>query len=257
MLIPSPRHRPEDLKLWRELEAADSIAGLSSRMERMIESSVATIIKFGEAGPCYASISWGKDSVAIAWLIAQSGVRIPCIYLDPKGYSCPESSKVRDAFLGSFDLDYQEVEIDYSTIPPDAGWEEAERIGDSIFFGAFRRFGSRYLSGIRAGESGGRRIRMRQHGLASKNACAPIGWWQTNDVFALLAAKRLPVHPNYAMLGAGRWSREHLRVDELGGRRGDQFGRREWEMEYYGDELRRLEQNKMVHEDIAGDGGHS
>jgi len=54
-------------------------------------------------------------------------------------------------------------------------------------------------------------------------------------------AYNLPVHPAYAMTAGGRWDRKHIRVASLGGQRGAQYGRREWEREYYGDVLRRLE----------------
>ena len=102
-----------------------------------------------------------------------------------------------------------------------------------------RTIGGRHLSAIRAEESAGRRARMRRWGLTSPNACAPIGNWRSADVFGYLAIHDLPIHPNYAMTAGGRWQREHLRVDELAGERGDQFGRAAWETEYYGDVLRR------------------
>lgn len=69
--------------------------------------------------------------------------------------------------------------------------------------------------------------------------CRPIIDWPTEAVFAYLAHYRLPTHPNYGMLGGGRWDRGRLRVGgSVGGSDGDNFGRAEWEREYYGDLLR-------------------
>jgi phosphoadenosine phosphosulfate reductase len=97
------------------------------------------------------------------------------------------------------------------------------------------------MLGIRADESSGRRIRTLRWGLNSPNGSAPIAKWSTQDVFSYLAVNDLPVHPAYAMLGGGRWPRERLRVAEIGDSHGTGGGRREWEMEYYGDVLRRIE----------------
>lgn len=38
----------------------------------------------------------------------------------------------------------------------------------------------------------------------------------------------------------GRWNRKNIRVAELGDVHGNQFGRSEWELEYYSDLIRRL-----------------
>ena len=73
------------------------------------------------------------------------------------------------------------------------------------------------------------------------SGCAPISAWRESDVFSYLAKNKLPVHPAYAMLGGGRWPRHRLRVAEIGDTHGTGGGRREWEQEYYGDVLRRLQ----------------
>ncbi|TXH99574.1 MAG: hypothetical protein E6Q76_19695 [Rhizobium sp.] len=83
--------------------------------------------------------------------------------------------------------------------------------------------------------------RAARHALCAMLGGDRVRVGRAADVFAYLAFHGLPVHPNYAMLGAGRWPREYLRTAPLGGKRGDQFGRAEWEREYYGDVLRRLE----------------
>ena len=105
----------------------------------------------------------------------------------------------------------------------------AERVGTS-----------RCLLGIRAKESGARKLSAFVHGEATEVKCRPILFWDEMDVFGYLASRNLPVHPVYAMLGGGRWQRGRLRVSSLGGRRGDGMGRAEWEKEYYGDVLNQI-----------------
>jgi len=78
-------------------------------------------------------------------------------------------------------------------------------------------------------------------GLDTGASFRPIGRWRQADVFSYLHHHHLPVHPAYAMLGGGRWPRRHIRVHSIGGERGTEHGRREWEQEYYGDVLRRIE----------------
>jgi phosphoadenosine phosphosulfate reductase len=244
VLIPSPRHRPADLELWSDLEEADQTLARMPRIEWLADRSIDEIKSFVPRGPCYCSVSWGKDSVALAHLVVRSGVAMPLVHVHAAPVANPESHAVRDAFLGRYPCDYHEITIDYRATYGITDLEERGLAGDRVFFAAFRRFGPRYLSGIRSDESGGRKIRMRRWGLTSENACAPLGWWRGHEVFAYLALHDLPVHPSYAMLGAGRWERKHIRVDELAGRRGTQFGRAEWEAEYYGDFLRRLAAGK-------------
>lgn len=240
MLIPSPRHTPADLVLWAELEAADRLRGARLvRDGRKVARSLAAIREFVAGGAAYASCSFGKDSMTLAHLVRLAAPGVPLVHLRAVPHGNPENAAVRDAFLAAWPGPYEERAVDYRDIPAGLGPDGVEREKDRRFFAAFP--GGRYLSGIRADESRGRKARVRRWGLASHSACAPLGWWTAADVFGHLAHHGLPVHPSYAMLGGGRWPREHLRVDELGGARGDGFGRREWEKMYFGDALRRLE----------------
>ena len=60
-------------------------------------------------------------------------------------------------------------------------------------------------------------------------SCQPNGHWSARDVFAYLNAHDLPVHPAYAMTFGGALDRGRLRVGTIGGSRGTEFGRAEWE----------------------------
>jgi len=232
MLIASQRHRPEDLELWLELEGADLARG-----KMLGDKPSKALAAIREFNPNYASVSWGKDSVALAHLIYQSGLVIPLVWVKQIPLYNPDCKSVRDAFLSRWPMTYREIIMHLRE--GHYAWHATGSL-EAGFAQAADEFGPRYVSGIRAQESGGRKIRMRKYGLASPNACAPLGWWTEADVFGYLAANDLPVHPVYAMLGCGRWERNQIRTCRLEGRGGDGSGRNEWEKEYYGDVLRRL-----------------
>ncbi len=80
-------------------------------------------------------------------------------------------------------------------------------------------------------------MRMSIHGISSLRTCAPIGWWTGGDVYAYLHQHGLPVHPAYACTMGGELDRDRVRVASLGGTRGTEFGRRQWEWAYYRDEI--------------------
>lgn len=237
MLIPSPRHTDTDLRVWAELEDADRAWGESRRVAWKAAGSMAAIHQFLREGPAYCGVSWGKDSVVLAemacWVGSQHGLIAPLIWVrvDPVGN--PDCPAVRDAFLSRWPHHpYHEIGVGHDGRGTGRLKKGFAEVG--------RRFGLRHLSGLRADESGGRKISMRHRGLVTEKSCRPLGWWTAADVFGFLAFHGLPVHPAYACLGGGRWLREHLRVATLGGERGSQFGRAEWEREYYGDYLNRL-----------------
>jgi 3'-phosphoadenosine 5'-phosphosulfate sulfotransferase (PAPS reductase)/FAD synthetase len=119
------------------------------------------------------------------------------------------------------------------------GWHASGTL-ERGFAEAARRFGERYISGVRGEESGARKLRMMTHGTATERTCAPIGWWSAEDVFAYLHANGLPVHPAYAYSLDGLLDRARLRVAALGGERGTGWGRRQWEERYYSDALHKI-----------------
>lgn len=236
MLISSPRHTAADLELWRELEAADLLHYRTANVAAKADRAKAAIREFAAAGRCYCSVSWGKDSTVLAHLVEATDLpSLPFMWVTV-GELDVGCDRVRDHFLGMWPRAYREIRVEAGE-RTDRG-TRGKREGFAL---AEAEFGPRRLIGIRADESGGRAISLRHLGIASANSCRPLGWWTEADVFAYLAFHGLPVHQNYAMLGGVRWQREQLRTAPLGGKRGDQFGRAEWEREYYGDVLRRLE----------------
>lgn len=245
MLIASCRHTDADLDLWREYHEADFVHGERFLRSGKFTESRAAIRAFVKAGPCYAGISWGKDSVVLAYLLWCVARDVPLVHLRPTNHN-PDCDAVRDRYFRDMPGQaYEEVIVDYGDLHA-RGLPDylLDRETDGRWYKAIneleRRYDGRHMLGIRSGESFGRMIRTSRWGLSTPWTCAPIARWSIADVFGLLAARALPVHPAYAMLGGGRWPRERIRVAEIGDTHGKGSGRREWEMEYYGDTLRRL-----------------
>jgi phosphoadenosine phosphosulfate reductase len=229
MLIQSPRHTPRDLELWGEYEGADLIHYTQGRVADKAAAAVDVIRRFALDGPCYAAVSWGKDSTVLSHLAVACGVRLG--WARWPGVDNPDSERVRDV----------------SGWPVVEAWGAADDREDGR--GGFAALAAvcgtdRVITGLRADESTSRRLSAWVHGHVTAQTCRPLLFWSTADVFAYLASHRLPVHPAYAMLGDGRWDRARLRVDVLGDSRGTGGGRNEWEAEYYGDVLRRIQANR-------------
>lgn len=241
MLIPCERHTRADLEFWRTTEAADVVHGELIFERGSWRKAVDEMRRFADAGPCYVATSWGKDSVVLSHLLTMSGLRLPLVNVAQHGPQydvyCP---LVRDAFLDRFDVAYHEIAVDADERGRHDG-QHSKGLDEGIAIAAKLLGTRRYIGGVRASESGRRKIRMRTIGLSNADTCQPLGWWSAADVFGWLAFHSLPVHPAYAMTGGGRWDREQIRVSTIGGAKGRQFGRADWEREYYGDVLRRME----------------
>jgi phosphoadenosine phosphosulfate reductase len=232
VLLASPRYAPADLRRWSELERQDAAVARSARMAALEHGALVALRDFALAGPCYASVSWGKDSVVLAHLafrLRADGLRIPLVWFRRTDHvDNPDCAAVRDAFLSARACEYREVEA------PSVG-PGSNAAADF----AAASPGERRATGIRAEEARGRAVGLAHRGLSTEQTCAPLGWWRSEHVFAYLFAHQLPVHPAYACLMDGQWPREEIRVATIGGRRGVGRGRREWERRYYPDELRR------------------
>lgn len=239
MLIPSGRHTEADLSQWSALEQSDMLYARvhSRRIQRLTEESENQIRIFLSAGPAVCGVSWGKDSVLLAWMARRIDPSMQFVRFRSPEDKYPHDDDVRDYFLSKWPIRYEEVVVEW----PQRGradWAKREAL-------ATARFGtSRRMTGLRAEESASRRVSFAAHGISTDISCRPLGHWMTPDVFAVLATEQLPVHPSYAMTGGGRWDRNRLRVSGLGGSPGEGHGRALWEQEYYGDMLRRLAASK-------------
>lgn len=235
MLIDSPRHSVSDMEHWRKREALDRSLWKLPQMRRRESEARREMVGFIDRGGAYVSVSWGKDSVVVAHLGVQLGVRL--VWFPAGAIENPDCTKVRDAFLARYPTaKYEEHPAPLAAddwnraIGHDGAQAEFERVARSV--------GERYICGVRAEESGIRRMSLRHRGLSTVRSCRPLGWWSTAEVFAYLAGHDLPVHPAYACTFGGAIERDLIRVSTIGGEGGTRFGRRQWERRYYSDALR-------------------
>lgn len=229
MLIASPRHTEADLRCWAQYEQVDRRHARSARLQRLEARASQLVASFSDA---VVSISWGKDSLVVAHLCR--AINQPLVWIREEPFTNPDCLIVRDAFLRRFDMPYREIVIQHDP-------REPERAQELRFERAARAVARdrRRIMGIRADESARRTLSAAVHGEATDRVCRPILRWTSEDVFAYLVKYDLPVPPMYAMLGGGRWDRRWIRTDSLTGEPGRHHGRIEWEMEYYGDVIRR------------------
>lgn len=233
MLIECERHTSADLSLWRDYEDADIINYSHKRVEQKALSAIKIL---GDFSPDYFSISWGKDSVVLAHLAWRYNKNSVLAHFTHAA-DAPYFNDVRDHFLSSYPMQYHEFS------------KKIGRVDEFFDFHALKikklasaALGKRYVTGIRMQESPERKIVTRAHGYFSGDSCRPISRWSTDDIFAYLAYHNLPVHPNYAMLGGGRYERNSIRVGPMW--MGSQKGKEMWEKEYYGDVLRKLQSGR-------------
>lgn len=218
----------EDLEYWNELEEADLLWYNTHNMSRR-ENLAIDVIKNFSKYKCYLACSWGKDSVVVYHLAWRAGFKYEVVtaYADYKTRAANAMylTDVRD----SMPVRLNEVSLIYPEYPKGSKMR------------ILSEYGKRYVSGIRSSESGARKISRNVHGVSTDNTCRPIIDWPSEAVFAYCANYNLPLHPNYGMLGGGRYNRNRLRVGgSIGGTGGDASGRMEWEREYYCDILRKI-----------------
>lgn len=242
MLIDSYRLSDHDRQVWAHHEKIDALVAkrMRDRLARLEADAVSHLTRFIDAGGGgYLGISWGKDSVVTAYmlhLVERTGRSYPAVWVRVSPWEMPECEDVRDAFLERFPLSHYE-----DMVRPAA--TNGRDICDIGFRDSAKLYGDRHVSGVRAEESAIRRMVARRWGHATDRTCRPILRWTNEQVFAYMHMRGLPVHPSYAMTQGGLWKRKHLRVALLGGERGTQFGRAEWEEHYYGQELHQIREH--------------
>ena len=70
MLIASIRHSAADLRHWATLERGDALLARSPRLAEKERRAAETIAAFAASRRCYLGVSWGKDSVVVAGIVA-------------------------------------------------------------------------------------------------------------------------------------------------------------------------------------------
>ena len=239
MLIESDRHRAEDSVVWRVFAEADCEHSRTAQFLRHAADAKRQIIGFHKRPkPYYVGCSWGKDSVVLLHLFLGLGYSPRVVYVRQLDNENPESLRVRDAFLSRFDVpDYEEIAYSYADAEPDWFAPDGRPIKWYRVLNDLRlRYGV-HVTGVRADESSTRMLRYQRFGCETRASFAPFRFFRVADIFAYMSMFDLPIHPNYAMVGGGRWDRNRIRVTSIGNREGTGHGRAEWEREYYGDVL--------------------
>lgn len=241
MLLSSHRHSREDLAHWQTLQRLDEVTGALLARSRKPQAAIDSIKAFADSGACYVSTSWGKDSVVVTHLLTMTGLRLPVVHIVQEGpQHDPEQERVRDAFLERFDVEYHEIVVPHASREHrDDGRAHFPALDIGIKE-ARKRFGERYIGGMRAEESGTRGRAIGSTFRPNAKSCWPIGRWTAQEVFAWLHMHDLPIHPSYACTMGGMLDRGRIRVGIIGGPKGTGHGRRDWEWRYYPDVMREL-----------------
>lgn len=240
-LIEVDRHRKKDLKHWRTFKKICSTRLHMSEYRDKIEEAKNIIREFSSSVSLfYVGCSWGKDSLTVTHLVnCEMQLDVPVVWVKLDPIFNPHCEIVRDNFVSdqlSEDL-YDEIEV---KCPHKNGYYDARTAYQKGFRTASRRHGAKYISGVRKEESSVRQLRSKRWGAITKNTCAPLNNWEAEEVFAYLIDNDLPIHPAYAMNMNGIYDTRRLRVTCLAITNGSEFGKRQWDMEYYPEEMKKL-----------------
>jgi phosphoadenosine phosphosulfate reductase len=228
MLIKCDRHTEKDLLLYLDYQEIDQLKQLkkykSDRTIRVMKS-------WKQQHPdCILNTSWGKDSIVLLHHLILSGLKMPVVYMKFHDRFNPDCELVRDEFLKKYDIDYHEEIFNYNEVRKSGKhWREIAK-----------KYSSYRITGIRNDEAGKRLLIYKLWGHSSKFSCRPLSLWKIEEIFAYIEQNNLPLCPVYGYLGGGRWDRKYIRTHSLAGTTGDNYGRTEWEKEYYSDILNRI-----------------
>lgn len=234
MLIQCYRIKPGDLQRWYADEEYDCLLSTikADKLHAKAEKSKEVIAEF-LSEKAFISMSWGKDSVLATWLTWQAcrenKITMPVIAyskVDGDRKANPDCDLVKTFFLDKWPSPYIENYFNTYDYPNSSRDLHFELLTKEV--GTERR-----ITGIRNSESQRRSTRFKTKGFSTKNTCAPLSLWTTEDVFCYSFMMGLPLHPVYAMNGQGAWDRKDLRVHSIGGIAGCEFSRRSWECAYY------------------------
>lgn len=162
----------------------------------------------------YLSLSWGKDSTLLLFLMLRMGVKIPAVYMN-SGYALNTTYDYRDYILSKYSFEYIEYNkgIDYIDLCKNIGlpherteYEQTKAVrtlkknkGDelAIEYGFDGNFW-----GLRADESKKRLHLIKSKGVVFKSKCglyrcSPLAYFKTKDVFDIYTALDLPLNPIY------------------------------------------------------------
>lgn len=245
-LMITDRHSKLDLELWNDYLELDKENLISNRYKRRKEVTISIINNFIKKNKnFFCGISFGKDSIVLCDMFLKIKSDTKIIFIHQIDNMNPYSLKIRDKFLEIHNpINYEEIAYSYKD--SDKSWFKKDK--PNKWYDILKEINNKYgmhVTGIRYDESGKRRLRFKVHGLETENSFAPLRYMENLDVFTYLYEYDLPVHPNYAMLGDGKFKREYIRVAALGNKEGDGMNRGLWEHMYYNDILNRIRKTSL------------
>lgn len=182
-------------------------------------------------GKGFGAISGGKDSVALAGIMAEAGLEVTYCHASTE-LNVPGMDTASEETAERLGLTLEVIEPDVDV------WEllrtcdlkrgehdrsdfySAIAAGNMLVQYAYEGGFAGSYSGMRADESRGRKMNFRNRGPTYQYTtdrqwmCSPLAWWSATDVFAFLVSRELPIHPYYKMwTDRFREAPDHARVD--------------------------------------------
>ena len=232
-----------DWQIWQSRAKTDEIWRQTNVHKRRVDAARVAFSRFVDGPRGYIGISWGKDSTAILALSLAIGCDWPLVHIKLEPVGNPDCDLLRDQWFARYPeiVDrYHEIVVRCQTKLSTNRYDTNAAYAAGFAL-ARKKFGERRISGVRAEEASIRKMTMRRLGTGDEDdkSARPIGWWRSEDVYAHMLD--YPLHPAYPCAMNGAYERGRVRVNNLWGLYAEEFGRREHELRYYRDAIRRIE----------------
>ena len=227
------------------VDVGDRARYLLPAMGRRVESALSLISEAATRGRLGVSVSTGKDSLVVLDLVRRVIPDAPAGYYDSGTET--EYNWNRE-FCKRYDVEIVTSEIPLADLCRDYGYwgHEADKYHAEVNWFAFLvgepafRFIERHdlgvtALGLRAQESGGRRMNRHKKGLLytvdtvpgrpNYTHVTPIADWSHDDVWAYIAGRKLWYNPAYDLMADAGIPRNEWRVSVLLGSSASNIGR--------------------------------
>ena len=223
-----------------------------------VEQACEVLGRAAALGSVAVSVSWGKDSCALAHLAIKTLGRVPLLHMSAP-YALPGWERIAEYFSTRTSVHILPAErslrqyIEWCKtigLPHERKASVQSRVVGAIKRDRGAEWAREYgidvqVLGLRACESNIRKMLLRKRGLVYQVAdggwrAQPLGWWTAQDTWALIFSEEIPYHPLYDRETHGQ-TRETLRNTGWLSTDGAEQGRIAWLREHYPDQYRQLE----------------
>lgn len=196
----------------RAIERAGFLAHAeTAAFRRRIDQAADLVREAAALGSAYVACSWGKDSVVLTHLAQSVLTDVPVIFFrDPEEEMIDDYAAVEAAYLARFPTRYEPQSFGGDRVP--------DKVRAAALWGRYPVA----LVGIRAEESGDRRIERRMRGPIHRYVAGPMAgswraWplcdWTWRDVWGYVCRYDLPMLSSYEH--PANADREHSRTCNL------------------------------------------